>query len=88
MIGDHWVRLRMQETEVLVRLNELQSAYKNCEDVFKRGNIEQNDYNELFFNTCHYNAGVIKYKQKDIKTSLKHFRDYAVGMNKFCKNIL
>jgi tetratricopeptide (TPR) repeat protein len=88
MIGDQWVRLRMQETEVLVRLNELTEAYKNCEDVFKRGNREQNDYNELFFNTCHYNAGVIKYKQKDIKASLKHFRDYANGMKVFCKRFL
>lgn len=87
-IGDQWMRLRMQETEVLVRLNKLEAAYKNCEDVFALKTRDKNDYNDLFFNTCHYNAGVIKYKQKDLQKSLKHFRDFAVGMKSFCKRFL
>jgi tetratricopeptide (TPR) repeat protein len=88
MIGDHTLRLRMQEAETLIRLGYFDEAYRNCLEVFEKENREINDYNELFFNTAHYNAGVIKYKVGDLKKSLRHFKDFAIGMNEFCKKFL
>lgn len=88
MIGDHSLRLRMQEAETLVRLGEFNQAYKNCIDVLDKRNRERNDYNELFFNTAHYNAGVIQYKIGVYEKALRHFQDFATGMEKFCKVFL
>jgi DNA-binding CsgD family transcriptional regulator/guanylate kinase len=87
-IGDYIPRLRMQEAEVLIRLGDLDQAYENCKDLFAMSDKDRNDLNLLFFNTCHYNAAVIKYNQSDFARAEKHFKDFFSVMKIFCKNFL
>lgn len=88
MIGDHVSRVRMQESETLVRLGLYEDAYKNCLEVIGIKDKEKNDYNELFFCTACYNAAVIKYKTRDYSKSLEHFAEFTRNMDTFCKKFL
>ena len=88
MIGDYRIRVRMQEAETLVRLGFLEDAYKNCLEVFEMHTRARNDFNDLFFNTAYYNAGVVQYKMGNLEQSLKYFQDFASNMSGFCKSYL
>lgn len=84
---DHFYRVRMQETETLVRLKKYKEAYQDCIEVINEGKTD-NDFNELFLNTAHYNSAVIQYKLRNNSLALKHFRDFSVKMRDFCRHFL
>ncbi|MDR1235367.1 MAG: tetratricopeptide repeat protein, partial [Holosporaceae bacterium] len=87
-IGAYLFRLRMHEAESLIRLNRPDEALKACESMFSAKDRERNNYCDLFFNTCYYHAAVIKYKQNDIDSSKKYFREFFKSMRILCKNIV
>lgn len=87
MIYDYFSRVRIQEAEALVRLKEYDEAYRDCMEVINGGRTD-NDFYEMFLNRAHYTAGVIQYKLGHYQQALKHFRDFSVGMKKFCRHFL
>ncbi|MDR3245811.1 MAG: LuxR C-terminal-related transcriptional regulator [Prevotellaceae bacterium] len=87
-IDDYIWRIRMQQTETLVRLGELEEAYKNCTYMFSIPNRERNIAGDLFYNTCYYNAAVIQYRLGNKAKAAEHFYDFIANMKKFCKEFL
>jgi tetratricopeptide (TPR) repeat protein len=81
-------RLKMHETESLIRLNRLTEAWEACQSMFSAKDRERNNYCDLFFNTCYYHAAVIKYRQHDIKSATDYFAKFFASMKELCKNIL
>jgi tetratricopeptide (TPR) repeat protein len=81
------VRCKSYYLESLIRLNKLTKAYK----VFNKRsseNIIRRNYNYLQYCITNYHAAIIKYKQFDWDLSLKHFYDFFVNVDKFCKEFL
>jgi DNA-binding CsgD family transcriptional regulator/tetratricopeptide (TPR) repeat protein len=87
-VDDYVWRVKMQQTETLIRLGCLEEAYKNCVYMFNIQNRKRNIAGDLFYNTYYYNAAVIQYRQGNIPKAVEHFRDFAVNMKEFCKSSL
>lgn len=88
MKGDYLYKLKTDEAECLVRLNELDKAMDICESMFAEEGRERNNYTDLFLNSSYYHAAVIKYKKKEYKASREYFRKFFRLMNGFCKAVL
>jgi hypothetical protein len=87
-INEYVWRIRMQQTETLVRLGELDEAYENCIYMFRKKGHDKNIVGSLFFNTGYYNAAVIKHRQGDVAQSIKFFKEFFALMREFCKDFL
>jgi DNA-binding CsgD family transcriptional regulator/predicted negative regulator of RcsB-dependent stress response len=88
MISDYLFRLKMHEAEALIRLNQLDEAFKACEEIFAIENRERNHYCDLFFNTCYYHAALIKYRKSDLESSKKYFKKFFSLMKELCQEIV
>jgi DNA-binding CsgD family transcriptional regulator/tetratricopeptide (TPR) repeat protein len=87
-INEYVWRTRMQQTETLIRLEELDEAYENCLFMFNEKDRDRNIGADLFYNTSYYHAAVIKHRQGNISESLEHFKKFFVLMEEFCKEFL
>jgi tetratricopeptide (TPR) repeat protein len=87
-VNEYVWRTRMQQTETLIRLGELDEAYENCVFMFNEKDRDRNIGADLFYNTSYYHAAVIKHRQGDVAQSLKYFEKFFVLMREFCKDFL
>ncbi|MDR2723995.1 MAG: LuxR C-terminal-related transcriptional regulator [Holosporaceae bacterium] len=87
-IGAYLFRLKMHEAEALIRLERWSEALEICEETFALKDRERNNYCDLFFNTCYYHAGLIKYHQNDKNAALKYFEKFFDGMRELCGKIV
>jgi tetratricopeptide (TPR) repeat protein len=87
-VNEYVWRTRMQQTETLVRLGELDEAYENCVYMFNLKDRERNIGGDLFYNTSYYHAAVVKRRLGDAAESLKYFNKFFRLMKDFCKEFL
>jgi tetratricopeptide (TPR) repeat protein len=87
-VNEYVWRTRMQQTETLIRLGELDEAYENCVFMFNQKDRDRNIGADLFYNTSYYHAAVIKHRRGDVAQSLQFFEKFFVLMREFCKDFL
>jgi DNA-binding CsgD family transcriptional regulator/tetratricopeptide (TPR) repeat protein len=87
-VNEYVWRTRMQQTETLVRLGELDEAYENCVFMFNEKDRDRNIGTDLFYNTSYYHAAIIKHRQGDVAQSLKYFEKFFALMLEFCKDFI
>jgi tetratricopeptide (TPR) repeat protein len=87
-VNEYVWRTRMQQTETLIRLSELDEAYENCVFMFNQKERDRNIGADLFYNTSYYHAAVIKHHQGNVVQSLQYFEKFIAAMREFCKDFL